>query len=92
MVLAVYGALFTLSLHVLGFVRNRRDAVTLWVVAGLGATFGAMMPWLVSGQPVLSGVGLPVGLVTSRAVFLTGRALVAHEATRFGDVRAGEAR
>jgi tetratricopeptide (TPR) repeat protein len=75
--LAVYGALLALALRVLGFVRTRRDVLTLWIVTGLGATLGAVLPWLVSGRPVLSGIGLPVGLVTSLAVFLTGQTLVA---------------
>ncbi len=74
--LAVYAALFSLALRSLGLVKSRRDEVALWAVLAAGASIGAAAPWLVSGRATLSGVGLPVGLVTSLAVFLTARVML----------------
>lgn len=74
--LAIYATMFSLALRTLGLVESRRDEAALWAVLGAGAAVGAAVPWLVSGRSTLSGVGLPVGLVASLAIFLTARVMV----------------
>ncbi|MEE9561443.1 MAG: hypothetical protein V3W50_00080, partial [Thermoanaerobaculia bacterium] len=67
--LAVYCSVFYLGLKWLGLIRTRWHRWGFGLALGVGGLSGALMPMLLTGSAVLSGVCFPGGLIAGLVLF-----------------------
>ncbi|MDQ7029259.1 MAG: tetratricopeptide repeat protein [Ardenticatenia bacterium] len=73
--LFLFGSFFYHILRWLGLIRTRRHRNTFLALAVVGGVVGWFLPYLVMGEFVLSGVGLPVGIAGGMILYMMGFAL-----------------
>ncbi len=74
--LAIYCGMFYLCLRRLRMIRTRWQQLSFWLNLALGAALGAIAPYQLTGRWVLSGVGLPAGLIMGLIVYVTLEAVL----------------
>ncbi len=75
--LFLFGAFFYYVLRWLGLIRTRRHRNAFLALALVGGVVGWFLPYVLMGEFVLSGVGLPVGMAAGMILYMMGFA-VAH--------------
>lgn len=73
--MALFISIFYYSLKWLGLIRSRRQRLAFLLMALIGASLGALTPFLLRGDWVLLGIILPAGLIFGVIIYITVAAL-----------------